>query len=42
MGASGGLGGLGEGGDAVDHTTWLQEDEDFWGTGSDAAPPVLG
>jgi uncharacterized protein YukE len=42
MGAPGGLGGLGEGaGEDVNHSTWLQEDEDFWGTGSDAAPPVL-
>jgi uncharacterized protein YukE len=29
-------------GDATDHSTWLQEDEDVWGTDSDAAPPVLG
>jgi hypothetical protein len=29
-------------GDATDHNTWLQEDEDVWGTDSDAAPPVLG
>ena len=32
-------GGAGEG---SDHSTWLQEDEDVWGTDSDAAPPVLG
>jgi hypothetical protein len=29
-------------GDATDHSTWLQEDEDVWGSDSDAAPPVLG
>jgi len=32
----------GEDGDANDHSTWLQEDEDVWGTDSDAAPPVVG
>jgi uncharacterized protein YukE len=32
----------GDAGDATDHSTWLQEDEDVWGTDSDAAPPVLG
>jgi len=25
-----------------DHSTWLQEEDDVWGTDSDAAPPVLG
>jgi uncharacterized protein YukE len=35
--------GAGAGGDqATDHSTWLEEDEDVWGTDSDAAPPVLG
>jgi hypothetical protein len=35
--------GAGAGGDhAADHNTWLEEDEDVWGTDSDAAPPVLG
>jgi uncharacterized protein YukE len=35
--------GAGAGGDhAADHSTWLEEDEDVWGTDSDAAPPVLG
>jgi hypothetical protein len=35
--------GAGAGSDhAADHTTWLEEDEDVWGTDSDAAPPVLG
>ena len=29
-------------GDATDHSTWLQEDENVWSTDSDAAPPVLG
>jgi hypothetical protein len=37
----GGHGAGGEGG-GNDHSTWLQEDEDVWGTDSDAAPPVLG
>jgi hypothetical protein len=34
--------GAGAGGDATDHSTWLEEDEDVWGTDTDAAPPVLG
>jgi len=46
-GARGGMAGMGAGagagGDhAADHSTWLEEDEDVWGTDSDAAPPVLG
>jgi uncharacterized protein YukE len=40
MGGGGAHGGGSE--DATDHSTWLQEDEDVWGTDSDAAPPVLG
>jgi len=39
MGAGGGHGAGGEG---SDHSTWLNEDEDVWGTDSDAPPPVLG
>jgi uncharacterized protein YukE len=39
MGAGAGAGG---GDQATDHSTWLEEDEDVWGTDSDAAPPVLG
>jgi uncharacterized protein YukE len=39
MGAGHGAGGEGS---ATDHNTWLQEDEDPWGTDSDAPPPVLG
>jgi uncharacterized protein YukE len=38
MGGHGGAGGEG----ATDHSTWLEEDEDVWGSDSDAAPPVLG
>jgi len=37
-GAGAGAGGGGE----SDHSTWLNEDEDVWGTESDAPPPVLG
>jgi hypothetical protein len=38
MGA--GHGGGGE--QATDHSTWLEEDEDVWGTDTDAPPSVLG
>ncbi|GGM05677.1 WXG100 family type VII secretion target [Dactylosporangium sucinum] len=47
-GARGGLGmmphgGAGHGnGDGEDHNTWLQEDEDVWGSDSEAPPSVLG
>jgi hypothetical protein len=37
-GAGGAHGGAGEG---EDHTTWLEEDDDVWGTDSDAPPSVL-
>ena len=33
-------GGAGRGSEE-DHGTWLQEDEDVWGTDNDAAPPLL-
>ncbi len=29
-------------GEGEDHTTWLEEDDDVWSTGSDAPPRVLG
>jgi hypothetical protein len=32
----------GEAGQGSDYSTWLQEDEDVWGSDSDAAPPVVG
>jgi uncharacterized protein YukE len=35
-GAGGGRGGQGD-----EHATWLQEDEDIWGTDTGAAPPLL-
>jgi uncharacterized protein YukE len=36
-------GGHGAGaGDDEEHSTWLNEDEDVWGSDTDAAPPVLG
>jgi hypothetical protein len=36
-------GGHGAGaGDEDEHSTWLNEDEDVWGSDTDAAPPVLG
>lgn len=43
----GGMGGMGAGthgggGGEGDHSTWLNEDEDIWGTDSDAPPSVLG
>jgi hypothetical protein len=40
-----GAGGRGaDGGDEDEHerSTWLAEDEDVWGAGGDAAPPVIG
>jgi hypothetical protein len=37
----GGHGGHGVG-DGDDRTTWLQEDDDVWGAGTDAPPPVIG
>jgi hypothetical protein len=40
MGGGGGHGG--PGGDEDEHSTWLNEDEDVWGSDTDAAPPVLG
>lgn len=41
MGGAGGHGGQ-EAGDGDEHSTWLNEDEDIWGSDTDAAPPVLG
>ena len=39
----GGMGaGAGEGGNEGDRDTWLNEDDDVWGTDGDAPPPVLG
>jgi len=38
-GAPAGHGGAEEG---ETHSTWLNEDEDVWGTESDAPPSVLG
>jgi hypothetical protein len=32
----------GEAGEGTDYSTWLQEDEDVWGSDNDAAPPVVG
>jgi len=37
----GGHGGHGSG-DGDDRMTWLQEDDDVWGAGNDAPPPVIG
>ncbi|WP_327004205.1 hypothetical protein OHA72_55715 [Dactylosporangium sp. NBC_01737] len=37
-----GAGGAHGGGEGEDHTTWLQEDEDPWGSDSEAPPSVLG
>ncbi|MEV4757080.1 hypothetical protein AB0J86_18475 [Micromonospora sp. NPDC049559] len=41
MAGGGGHGGAG-GGDGDEYSTWLSEDEDVWGSDTDAAPPVLG
>jgi hypothetical protein len=47
-GGRGGVGALGAGGhggqrgDGDERTSWLQEDEDVWGSNSDAPPGVLG
>lgn len=41
-GLLGGTGaGAGRGGPGDEHATWLQEDEDVWGTDTGAAPPLL-
>ncbi|MEV4513988.1 hypothetical protein AB0K00_34145 [Dactylosporangium sp. NPDC049525] len=37
-----GAGGAHGGGEGEDHTTWLQEDDDPWGSDSEAPPSVLG
>jgi hypothetical protein len=42
MGGMGGGHGAGAGAGEDEHSTWLSEDEDPWGTDNDAAPPVLG
>jgi hypothetical protein len=36
-----GAGGHGEGEEERERSTWLMEDDDVWGTGGDAPPPVI-
>jgi hypothetical protein len=38
----GGGAGAGAGGEEQERNTWLEEDEDVWGTGDDGPPSVLG
>ncbi|MGH3489113.1 MAG: hypothetical protein ACRDP8_14535 [Actinopolymorphaceae bacterium] len=38
----GGGAGAGAGGEEQERNTWLEEDEDVWGTGDDGPPPVIG
>ncbi|NED51110.1 hypothetical protein G3I24_09350, partial [Micromonospora aurantiaca] len=40
-GMMGGHGGAGHGGGAAEHSSWLTEDDDPWGTGDGASPGIL-
>ncbi|MGW5672689.1 hypothetical protein [Micromonospora sp. NPDC003776] len=41
MGGMGGHGGAGHGGAGTEHSSWLTEDDDPWGTGDAASPGIL-
>ncbi|NES36336.1 hypothetical protein G3554_09150 [Micromonospora sp. PPF5-17] len=41
MGGMGGHGGAGHGGSGTEHSSWLTEDDDPWGTGDAASPGIL-
>ncbi|MCW3841841.1 hypothetical protein ONA70_17210 [Micromonospora yasonensis] len=40
-GMMGGHGGAGHGGTGTEHSSWLTEDDDPWGTGDAASPGIL-